>query len=49
MISFNHISDQDFRSSSEGREIGYKIYDIFIRCQESFAAAQPNKVEFNFL
>ena len=40
------ISEDDFRSSNEGNNIGYNIYAFDIRYQENFENAQPVKVEF---
>ena len=43
-----YISEDDFRSSNEGNNIGYNIYAFDIRCQKNFENAQPVKVEFKF-
>ena len=43
-----YISEDDFRSSNEGNNIGYKIYAFDIRYQKNFENAQPVKVEFIF-
>ena len=43
-----YISEDDFRSSNEGNNIGYNIYVFDIRYQEKFENAQPVKVEFKF-
>ena len=43
-----YISEDDFRSSNEGNNIGYKIYAFDIRYQKNFENAQPVKVEFKF-
>ena len=43
-----YISEDDFRSSNEGNNIGYNIYAFDIRCQKDFENAQPVKVEFKF-
>ena len=43
-----YISEDDFRSSNEGNNIGYKIYAFDIRYQKNFENSQPVKVEFNF-
>ena len=43
-----YISEDDFRSSNEGNNIGYNIYAFDIRYQKNFENAQPVKVEFNF-
>ena len=41
-----YISDNDFRSSNDGNNIGYNLYVSDRRCQKTFESAQPNKVEF---
>ena len=41
-----YISEDDFRSSNEGINIGYNIYALDIRYQKNFENAQPVKVEF---
>ena len=43
-----YITDDDFRSSNEGNNIGYNIYAFDIRYQTIFENAQPVKVEFKF-
>ena len=43
-----YISEDDFRSSNEGNNIGYNIYALDIRYQKNFENAQPVKVEFKF-
>ena len=43
-----YITEDDFRSSNEGNNIGYNIYDFDIRYQKNFENAQPVKVEFKF-
>ena len=43
-----YISEDDFRSSNEGNNIGYNIYAFAIRYQKNFENAQPVKVEFKF-
>ena len=43
-----YISEDDFRSSDEGINIGYSIYAFDIRYQKNFENAQPVKVEFKF-
>ena len=43
-----YISEDDFRSSNEGNNIGYNIYSFDIRYQKNFENAQPVKVEFKF-
>ena len=41
-----YISEDDFRSSNEGNNIGYNIYAFDIRYQKNFENAQPVKVIF---
>ena len=43
-----YITEDDFRSSNEGNNIGYNIYAFDIRYQKNFENAQPIKVEFKF-
>ena len=43
-----YISEDDFRSSNKGNNIGYNIYAFDIRYQKNFENAQPVKVEFKF-
>ena len=43
-----YISDNDFRSSNDGDNIGYNIYVFDIRYQKNFESSQPIKVEFKF-
>ena len=43
-----YISEDDFRSSNEGNNIGYNIYAFDIRYQKNFENSQPVKVEFKF-
>ena len=43
-----YISEDDFRSSNEGNNIGYNIYAFDLRYQKNFENAQPVKVEFKF-
>ena len=43
-----YISEDDFRSSNEGNNIGYNIYAFDIRYQKNFESSQPIKVEFKF-
>ena len=43
-----YISEDDFRSSNEGNNVGYNIYAFDIRYQKNFENAQPVKVEFKF-
>ena len=47
-ILHTYISEDDFRSSNEGNNIGYKIYAFDIRYQKNFENAHPFKVEFKF-
>ena len=43
-----YISEDDFRSSNNGNDIGYNIYAFDIRYQKNFENAQTVKVEFKF-
>ena len=43
-----YITEDDFRSSNNGNDIGYNIYAFDIRYQKNFENAQPVKVEFKF-
>ena len=43
-----YISEDDFRSSNEGNNIGYNIYSFDIRYKKNFENSQPVKVEFKF-
>ena len=43
-----YITEDDFRSSNEGKNIGNIIYAFDIRYQKNFQNAQAVKVEFNF-
>ena len=43
-----YTSEDDFRSSNEGNNIGYNIYAFDIQYQKNFENAQPVKVEFKF-
>ena len=43
-----YITEDDFRSSNEGNNIGYNIYAFDIRYQKIFENAQPVRVEFKF-
>ena len=43
-----YISDNDFRSSNDGDNIGHNIYAFDIRYQKNFESSQPIKVEFKF-
>ena len=47
-ILLPYISEDDFRSSNNGNDIGYNIYAFDIRYQKNFENAQPVKVEFKF-
>ena len=40
------ITEDDFRSSNEGNNIGYNIYAFDIRYQKNFENSQPVKVEY---
>ena len=43
-----YISDNDFRSSNNGDNIGYNLYVFDIRYQKNFENAPPIKIEFKF-
>ena len=43
-----YVSEDDFRSSNEGNNIGYNIYAFDIRYQKNFENSQPVKVEIEF-
>ena len=43
-----YISDQNFRSSNDGNNIGYNFYVSGIRYQKNFESAQPIKVKIEF-
>ena len=43
-----YISEDDFRSSNDDNDIGFKIYAFDIRYQNNFESFQPIKVEFKF-
>ena len=43
-----YISDNDFRSSNEGNNIGYNLYVFDIRNQKNLESARPIEVEFKF-
>ena len=43
-----YITEDDFRSSNEGNNIGYNIYAFDKRYQKNFENSQPVKVEFKF-
>ena len=41
-----YIPEDDFRSSSDGDNIGYNIHSFHIRYQKNFESGQTAKVEF---
>ena len=43
-----YISDNDFRSTNDGNNIGYNLYVFDIRYQKKFDSAKPIQVEFKF-
>ena len=43
-----YISDNDFRSSNNGNNIGYNLYVFDIRYQKNFESSQPTKVDFKY-
>ena len=43
-----YVSENDFRSSNDGNNIGYNIYAFDIRYQKKLESSQPIKVEFKF-
>ena len=43
-----YISDNDFRSSNDGNNIGFNLYVFNIRYQKNFESVQPINVEFEF-
>ena len=43
-----YISDDAFRSSNEGNDIGYKLYVFDILYQKNLESAQPIKKNFKF-
>ena len=43
-----HITEDDFRSSNEGDNIGYNIHVFDIRYQKNYESGQSGKVEFKF-
>ena len=43
-----YITEDDYRSSNEGINIGYNIYAFDIRYQKNLENAQPVKVEIKF-
>ena len=42
-----YISDNHFRSSNNGEDIGYNLYVFAIKYQRNLESAQPIFVEFN--
>ena len=44
-----YISDDDFRSSNNGDNIGYNIYVFDLRYQKNFESSQPIKVDLNLM
>ena len=43
-----YISDNDFRSTNNCKNIGYTLYVFDIRYQKNFEPVQPIKVDFKF-
>ena len=43
-----YISDNDYRSTNGGNNIGYKLYVFDMRYQKNFESSQAIKVDFNF-
>ena len=43
-----YISENDFKSSKDGENLGYNLYVFDIRYQKNFESAQPKKVESKF-
>ena len=43
-----YTSDNDFRSTNDGKKIGYILYVFDIRYQKKFEKSQPIKVEIKF-
>ena len=43
-----YISDNDFRSSNDGKNIYYNLYVFDIRYQKTLESAQPIRVEFKY-
>ena len=43
-----YTTENDFRSSTDGDDVGYNIHIFDIRYQKSFDSAQPIKPEFKF-
>ena len=43
-----YISEDDFRSSNDGDNIGYNIHVFDIRYQKNYESGQSVKVEFKF-
>ena len=41
-----YISENDFRTSNDGNNIGYNLYVFDLRYQKKFESTQPIKVEF---
>ena len=41
-----YLSDNDFRSTNDGNNIGYNLYVFGIRYQKNFESSEPIKVEF---
>ena len=41
-----YISENDFRSSNDGDDVGYNIHAFHKRYQKNFESTQPIKVEF---
>ena len=47
-ILIRYITDHDFRSSNEGKNIGYNFYVFDIQYRKNIESAQPIKAEFKF-
>ena len=43
-----YISDHDFISTNDGKNIGYNLYVFDITYRKNFESSQPIKVEFKF-
>ena len=43
-----YISDNDFRSSNNGNDTGYRLYVFYIRYQKNLESAQPLEVDFKY-
>ena len=43
-----YISENDFKPSNDGDNMGYNLHVFDLRCQKNFESAQPIKVEFKF-